>query len=96
MSIDTVSGTSDDTAEGRPALERPSLGRREKEILIAWLRRESKTAAARDMYVTSATVNTHVQRVREKYRALGRPAPTKVDLLIRLLEDGMVTLNDFR
>lgn len=96
MSIDFLSSTGGGTGRSQAVAERPALGQREKEILIAWLRRESKVAAARDMYVTSATVRTHVQRVRAKYQAVGRPAPTKVDLLIRFLEDGTVTLDDLR
>jgi len=35
-------------------------------------------------------VNDHIRRIRAKYAAAGRPAPTKVDLFKRAVEDGLV------
>ena len=65
--------------------ERPDLSAREVEVLIAWLASDSKK---------EATVSTYIQRVRSKYAAVGRPARTKVRLLLRALEDGYIRLED--
>lgn len=71
---------------------RPQLGEREVEVIVAWLIHETKQAAARELYVEVSTVKTTIQRVRQKYEAAGRPAPTQVGLLIRLMEDGIIDL----
>ncbi len=36
------------------------------------------------------TVKEHIDRVRDKYAKIGRPAPGKSELLIRLIEDGLM------
>jgi len=35
------------------------------------------------------TVKEHIDRAREKYSKVGRPASGKSELLIRLIEDGL-------
>lgn len=35
-------------------------------------------------------MKTNIDRIREKYARIGRPAPTKIDLRIRAIEDGLV------
>jgi DNA-binding CsgD family transcriptional regulator len=47
------------------------------------------------LFITASTVNTHVNRIRAKYSASGRPANTKAVLLARALQDGYVTLDEF-
>jgi DNA-binding NarL/FixJ family response regulator len=76
------------------AVGRPNLGPREKEVLRAWLRTESKDQVARQLSVSTTTVNTHLQRVRAKYAAVGRPAATKAALVARAIQDGIITAND--
>jgi DNA-binding CsgD family transcriptional regulator len=78
-----------------PALtgRRPVLSAREKEVLIAWLATDSKTAVGRALFITTATVRTHIQRIREKYDAVGRPAPTKAALTVRAIQDGLITVD---
>lgn len=71
---------------------RPVLGRREKEVLLAWFRCDSKEAAARELFVSVNTVKKHIERVRAKYAAAGRPAPTQALLLIRAIQDGWMDL----
>ena len=45
---------------------------------------------ARELGCTVPTVNTCMARIREKYRKVGRPADTRVDLFLRAAEDGLV------
>lgn len=73
----------------------PRLTAREIEVLRAWVRHDSKSSAASELFITAATVNTHVNRIRVKYAASGRPAHTKAALLARALQDGHVTLDEF-
>lgn len=73
---------------------RPRLAPKEIEALLAWFSSSSKERAGRMMNVTAKTVDTYIQRVRVKYAAVGRPAPTKSALVQRALEDGLVTLAD--
>ena len=49
---------------------------------------------ADQLFVTVATVRTHLARIRSKYREVGRPRGTKIALLIRAVEDGYCTLDD--
>jgi DNA-binding NarL/FixJ family response regulator len=74
--------------------ERPTLSPREQEVLLHWFRTESKQLVAAALYITPATVNTHLARVRTKYAAAGRPATTKAALIARALQDGLVTLDE--
>jgi DNA-binding NarL/FixJ family response regulator len=73
---------------------RPNLARREKEVLIAWFQTESKDLVASKLQIASTTVRTHLQRVRAKYAAVGRPASTKSALVARAIQDGIITADD--
>jgi hypothetical protein len=46
------------------------------------------------LFIEPSTVRTHLQRVREKYVAVGRPAPTKPALIARAIQDGIVSADD--
>ena len=74
--------------------ERPDLSAREVEVLIAWLASDSKKEVTERLLLADSTVSTYIQRVRSKYAAVGRPARTKVRLLLRALEDGYIRLED--
>ncbi|WP_299571666.1 LuxR C-terminal-related transcriptional regulator [uncultured Williamsia sp.] len=78
-----------------PAVERPSLSRREVEVLLAWLAAESKAEAAAALYITASTVNTHLTRIRAKYTAVGRPARSKANLFARAIQDGYTRLDEW-
>ena len=74
--------------------ERPDvapLSKREREVVRTWVLSSTKEAVARSMYLAIGTVNTHLIRARQKYADAGRPAPTKSELTLRALEDGIVT-----
>ncbi|MGB6180483.1 MAG: helix-turn-helix transcriptional regulator [Rhodococcus sp. (in: high G+C Gram-positive bacteria)] len=85
------------TEPGRtgPTARKPRLTAREIEVLNAWFASDSKTTAARSLYVSVATINTHIVRVRAKYTAVGRSAPTKASLFARALQDGLTTLDQW-
>lgn len=73
---------------------RANLAPREKEVLVAWFRTESKDHVARQLKIAPTTVRTHLQRVRAKYAAVGRPATTKAALVARAIQDGIVSVDD--
>lgn len=73
---------------------RPALSAREIEVLRAWIISDSKTTVARTLYISPATVGTHISRIRDKYDAVGRPAGSKASLVARALQDGHVTLEE--
>lgn len=74
---------------------RPALSTREVEVLLAWMAAESKEDAANKFFISQSTVSTHISRIRAKYAAVGRPAPTKAHLLARALQDGYTTLEEW-
>ena len=73
---------------------RPNLTGREKDVLLAWFQTESKDLVAERLSVGPATVRTYLQRVRARYAAVGRPAPTKAALLARAIQDGIISVDD--
>lgn len=75
-------------------LKRPQLSTREIEVLLEWLRNDSKSRVARTLHISAGTVGTHLQRIRAKYAALGRPAKTKAALVVRAIQDGLVDIDE--
>jgi len=73
---------------------RPNLPAREKEVLIAWFQTDSKDLVADKLQIAPSTVRTHLQRVRAKYAAVGRPASTKAALVARALQDGIINVDE--
>jgi DNA-binding NarL/FixJ family response regulator len=73
---------------------RPRLSTREREVLIAWCQTENKDLVAKRLFVEPSTVRTHLQRVRAKYAAVGRPAPTKASLIARAIQDGLLDVDE--
>lgn len=63
-----------------------------QELTAARLYAEGRalTSVAWQMRLSPQTVKQYIDRARTKYRAAGRPCPTKVHLYQRLLEDGVV------
>jgi DNA-binding NarL/FixJ family response regulator len=76
------------------AADRPRLAPMELEALRAWFASSSKGLAAAMLGISPRTVDTYIERVRVKYAAVGRDAPTKSALVARALEDGLVTLDE--
>lgn len=77
-----------------PAQLRPVLAPREREVLLAWILCDNKDDVARQLQISTTTVRTHLQRIRDKYAAAGRPASTKAALVARAIQDGLVDVND--
>ena len=40
--------------------------------------------------INPETLKTHLRRIRLKYEQVGRPAPTRRDLYVRAIEDGLL------
>ena len=74
---------------------RPELSKRERQVLLAWLRADSKLEAANSLYISVGTMNTHLTRIRTKYATVGRPAGTKAALLARALQDELTFLDEW-
>lgn len=74
----------------------PKLTAREIEVSLAWLASASKSRAAGALHITTDTVSSHIASVRKKYLAVGRPAGSKSDLLLRLMEDRIYHPDSFR
>lgn len=64
------------------------LTRREQEILGLYAGGERAESVAVRLGIAHETVLDHVRNIRQKYSAVGRSAPTKVDLYRRAQEDG--------
>jgi DNA-binding NarL/FixJ family response regulator len=73
---------------------RPRLAPRETEVLLAWFQTDSKDEVARRLSIAPATVRTHLERIRAKYAAAGRSAPTKAALVARAIQDGIISADD--
>ena len=73
---------------------RPELAPREKEVLVAWILHDNKDDVANQLQISATTVRTHLQRIRDKYAAAGRPATTKAALVARAIQDGLIDVND--
>lgn len=74
---------------------RPTLTAREREVLVAWFLTESKELVGRQLFISPNSVRTHLQRIRAKYAAIGRSAPTKAALVARAVQDGILSVEDF-
>jgi DNA-binding NarL/FixJ family response regulator len=66
------------------------LSAREREVLALYAAGETADRVAAALFVSRETVVDHIRRIRAKYAAADRPAPTKVDLYRRAVEDGLV------
>jgi DNA-binding CsgD family transcriptional regulator len=78
-----------------PSLPKPTLSDREVEVLLAWFRSDSKSRAAHELFISIGTINTHIARIRTKYAAVDRAAPTKAALFVRALQDGLTSLDEW-
>jgi len=75
-------------ADQRPA--RPELSQQERQALLLWFQGMSKASVGRRMSISENTVRQYISRVRAKYAATGRTAPSKDALLARAIEDGVI------
>jgi DNA-binding NarL/FixJ family response regulator len=66
------------------------LSAREREVLRLYAAGLPLKVVADRLGVAYSTAKENITRVRVKYVEVGRPAPTKVDLLRRAMEDGLL------
>jgi DNA-binding NarL/FixJ family response regulator len=66
------------------------LGRRERDVLHLYASGLPLKAVAAQLGIAHSTAREYLDRIRVKYVEVGRPAPTKVDLLRRAVEDGIL------
>jgi DNA-binding NarL/FixJ family response regulator len=70
------------------APDRPGLSPQESTALQLYAAGLPLKSVARRMEVSQETAKQYIDRVRLKYRKVGRDAPTKIDLYRRAIEDG--------
>ncbi|SDS27024.1 response regulator transcription factor [Microterricola viridarii] len=66
------------------------LGRRERDVLHLYASGLPLKLVAGQLGIAHSTAREYLDRIRMKYVEVGRPAPTKVDLLRRAVEDGIL------
>ncbi|GAA2003778.1 response regulator [Microbacterium ulmi] len=76
--------------EGDRAFADAQLSARERDVLRLYAAGLPLKAVAERLGVAYSTAKENITRVRVKYVEVGRPAPTKVDLLRRAMEDGIL------
>jgi len=75
----------------RPGLRRPRLAPRQREVLVAYVAgSDLLPTVARELGMDRETLKTHLRRIRLKYAEVGRAAPTRRDLYVRAVEDGLI------
>jgi DNA-binding NarL/FixJ family response regulator len=70
------------------APDRPRLSTQESQALQLYAAGMSMKMVASRMGIAVETAKQYIDRVRRKYREIGREATTKIDLLHRAVEDG--------
>ncbi|MEH3088034.1 MAG: response regulator transcription factor [Microbacterium arborescens] len=77
--------------DGDRAFADAQLSAREREVLRLYAAGLPLKSVAERLGIAYSTAKENITRVRVKYVEVGRPAPTKVDLLRRAMEDGLVS-----
>ncbi|WP_375405907.1 LuxR C-terminal-related transcriptional regulator [uncultured Amnibacterium sp.] len=76
--------------ESDPRLPDAALSPQEARVLQLFADGAKSQTVADTLYITVGTLEDYVRRIRAKYARAGRPAPTKVDLYKRAIEDGLL------
>lgn len=84
------------TLDDDPDFRTAPLTEREREVLSLYASGIGAKQVASLLEISQNTVNDHLKRIKQLYQRLGRPAPTKVDLYRRAIEDGFVPAPDER
>lgn len=69
------------------------LSPREREVLQLYASGFALKQVAAALHIKESTVREHIDRVRRKYSAVGRPSPDKADLVVRAIEEGLIVAN---
>jgi DNA-binding CsgD family transcriptional regulator len=84
-----LGATAERTRAAAPA--RPRLAPRQRDVLVAYAAgNDLLPTVARSLGMERETLKTHLRRIRAKYAEVGRPAPTRRDLYVRAVEDGLL------
>ena len=76
---------------GAQEVRRPKLSERQCDVLKAYASsNDLLPTVARRLGMDPETVKTHLRRIRAKYADAERPAPTRRDLYVRAVEDGLL------
>lgn len=67
-----------------------ALTARERDVLSRYASGQTAEKVAAALVLSRETVVDHLRRIRSKYAAVGREAPTKIDLHLRAVEDGLI------
>ncbi|MBO0982050.1 response regulator transcription factor [Microbacterium sp. SD291] len=84
------------TLDDDPEFRTAPLTDREHEVLSLYASGIGAKQVASLLEISQNTVNDHLKRIKLMYQRLGRPAPTKVDLYRRGIEDGFIPVPDER
>ena len=76
--------------DGDADFVRARLSEREREVLVLYVSGLEISQIAQQLFVTENSAREYLRRIRAKYTEVERPASTKVDLLRRAIEDGIV------
>lgn len=80
--------------ESDTAFADAALSQREREVLRLYATGLPLKIVADRLGIAFSTAKENIARVRAKYIDVGRPAPTKVELLMRAMEDGLIVEGD--
>lgn len=80
--------------DGDRAFADAQLSGRESEVLRLYATGLPLKVVAHRLGMAFSTAKENIYRVRTKYVDVGRPAPTKIDLLRRAIEDGILRESD--
>ena len=76
--------------DGDADFVRARLSDREREVLVLYVSRLEISQIAQQLFVTENSAREYLRRIRAEDTEAERPASTKVDLLRRAIEDGIV------
>ena len=76
--------------DGDQSFVEAKLSSREREVLTLYVSGIDVPQIARRLFITENSAKEYLRRIRTKYSEISRPAPSKVDLLRRAIEDGVV------
>ncbi len=76
--------------ESDPQIDEAGLSPREAEVLQLFADGARSQVVADRLHITLGTLEDYLRRIRAKYTRIGRPAPTKIDLYKRAVEDGLL------
>lgn len=76
--------------DGDAEFKAANLSPREREVLGLYASGFALKQVAHQLGMKDSTAKEHIDRVRQKYSGVGRGAPTKTELLLRAIEDGIL------